>query len=168
MKNNKNLIIGAVIIVVLLLGAGGYFIFGHKAAAPTTTQSQFDSADAVKIPASDIGLTMELSPDKKKVRFDATKLNGAKSFEWTFNYDADIPADQRSEGDTTSKVSQAFGSLEPVDVSGKSSYQSEFRELGTCSSGHCRYDTGVQKVNLVLKMTKTDGKVYQVEDSINL
>ncbi|CAN5160491.1 hypothetical protein BH09PAT1_BH09PAT1_3840 [soil metagenome] len=168
MKNNKNLIIAAVAVVVLLLGVGGYMLFGHKTADPVATQSQFDSEDAIKIPASDIGLTMELSSDKKKVRFNATKLNGVKSLEWTFNYDADIPADQRSEGDGSNKVSQAFGSLEPVDVSGKGTYQSEFRELGTCSSGHCRYDTGVEKVNLVLKMTKTDGKVYQVEDSISL
>lgn len=168
MKNNKNLIIVAVVVVVLLLGVGGYLVFGHKAAAPTTSQSQFTDDDAIKISPSVIGLTMELSPDKKKVRFNAAKLDGAKSLEWTFNYDADIPLDQRSEGDENTKVSQAFGSLEPVDVAGKSSYTSEFRELGTCSSGHCRYDTGVQKVNLVLKMTKTDGKVYQVEDSINL
>ena len=168
MKNNKNILIAAVAVVVLLLGVGGYLVFGHKTADTATTQSQFDSEDAIKIPASDIGLTMELTPDHKKVRFNATKLNGVKSFEWTFNYDADIPADQRSEGDGSSKVSQAFGSLEPVNVSGKSSYQSEFRELGTCSSGRCRYDTGVEKVNLVLKMTKTDGKIYQVEESINL
>lgn len=168
MKNNKNLLIAVAAVVVILVGIGGYFVFGRKTAAPATTQSQFDSEDAIKIPASDIGLTMELSADKRKVRFNATKLDGVKSLEWTFNYDADIPPDQRSEGDGNSKVSQAFGSLEPVDVSGKGTYQSEFRELGTCSSGHCRFDTGVEKVNLVLKLTKSDGKVYQVEDSISL
>ena len=168
MKNNKNLLIIIAVVVVLLLGVGGYLVFGRKAAAPATTQKQFTEDDAIKIKPSEIGLTMELSPDKRKVRFIAAKLDGAKSLERTFDSDADIPPDQRSEGDGNSKVSQAFGSLEPVDVSGKSSYTSEFRELGTCSSGHCRCDTGVEKVNLVLKMTKTDGKVYQVEDSISL
>jgi len=164
---NKQVMIAAAAIVVVLLGIGGYVVLGQKNAKPPVDNS-IVSEDAIKIPASDIGLTMELSADEKKVRFTASKLEGAKSLEWTFNYDADIPPDQRSEGDGEAKVSQAFGSLEPVDVEGKSSYSSEYRELGTCSSGRCRYDTGVEKVNLVLKMTKTDGKVYQIEDSIDL
>jgi len=164
---NKNIVIAVAAVIVLILGVGGFVAFSHKNAKPVVEQS-FDSEDAIKIPASDIGLSLELSADQKKVRFSAAKLEGVKSFEWTFNYDADIPADQRSEADGATKVSQAFGSLEPVSMLGKSSYTSEYRELGTCSSGHCRYDTGVDKVNIILKMTKTDGKVYQVEDSINL
>ncbi len=164
---DRRVIIAIVAILVVLLGIGGYFVLGQKNAKPPVDNS-IASEDAIKIPASDIGLTMELSADEKKVRFTASKLDGAKSLEWTFNYDADIPPDQRSEADGAAKVSQAFGSLEPVNVEGKSSYTSEYRELGTCSSGHCRYDTGVEKVNLVLKMTKNDGKVYQIEDSINL
>lgn len=164
---NKQVMIAVAVVLVVLLGIGGYFVLGQKNAKPPVDNS-LTSEDAIKIPASDIGLTMELSPDKKKIRFNAAKLDGAKSLEWTFNYDADIPPDQRSEADGAAKVSQAFGSLEPVDVEGKSSYTSEFRELGTCSSGRCRFDTGVEKVNLVLKMTKNDGKVYQIEDSINL
>ncbi len=164
---NKKIMISVAAVAILLLGIGGYFVLAQKNTKPPV-ENPYESEDAIKIPASDIGLTMELSADEKKVRFTASKLDGATSLEWTFNYDADIPPDQRSEADGAAKVSQAFGSLEPVDVSGKSSYTSEYRELGTCSSGHCRYDTGVEKVNLVLKMTKTDGKVYQIEDSISL
>jgi len=164
---NKQVVIAVAAVVIVLLGVGGYLVLAQKNSKPPVDNSLI-SEDAIKIPASDIGLTMELSADEKKVRFTATKLDGVKSLEWTFNYDADIPPDQQSEADGAAKVSQAFGSLEPVDVEGKSSYSSEYRELGTCSSGHCRYDTGIEKVNLVLKMTKTDGKVYQIEDSIEL
>ncbi len=164
---NKQVMIAIAAVVIVLLGVGGYLVLAQKNSKPPVDNSLI-SEDAIKIPASDIGLTMELSADEKKVRFTATKLDGVKSLEWTFNYDADIPPDQQSEADGAAKVSQAFGSLEPVDVEGKSSYSSEYRELGTCSSGHCRYDTGIEKVNLVLKMTKTDGKVYQIEDSIEL
>jgi hypothetical protein len=167
MMKNKQVMIAVAAVLVVLLGIGGFLLLSQKNAKPPVDNSMM-SEDAIKIPASDIGLTMELSSDEKKVRFTAAKLDEAKSLEWTFNYDADIPPDQRSEADGAAKVSQAFGSLEPVDVAGKSSYTSEYRELGTCSSGHCRYDTGVEKVNLVLKMTKNDGKVYQVEDSIDL
>lgn len=167
MKTHKNLVIVAVVAVILLLGIGGFLFFSQKS-SEVPVENEYVSEDAIKIPASEIGLKLELSTDEKKVRFTAAKLEGVKSLEWTFNYDADIPPDQRSEADGQDRVSQAFGSLEPVDVSGKPSYTSEYRELGTCSSGHCRYDTGVEEVKLVLKMTKIDGKTYQVEDSINL
>jgi len=34
--------------------------------------------------------------------------------------------------------------------------------FGTCSDV-CHYDSGVTDIDLIVKITKTDGKIYQVE-----
>jgi hypothetical protein len=44
----------------------------------------------------------------------------------------------------------------------------DFREFGTCSAGKCRYDNVTSDVTLVLKVTKKDGKVYQVKKIVKL
>lgn len=165
-QNKKLLIIGGVLLV-LLLGVGGFFVFGNKSAQEETTQTQSLDDAVISLSPDKIGLKMETRNSNKEVRFVATKLSDAKSLEWEFFYDADIPLKDRTEDGPTT-VTQNFGSSEPVNVEGKSSFESPFRELGTCSSGRCRFDTGVKRVNLTIKMIKTDGKVYQIEDSLDL
>lgn len=162
---NKPLLIGIVVLILLVLGGGFYFLSANKKApAPTeTTQDQV----ILDMKPEEIGLSMELTPDEKKVRFKADKLNGVSHLEWEFSYDADIPVDpDAGGGEEGGKVTQSFGG--ETDVHGNS-YESVFRELGTCSTGgKCRFDTGIEKVDLLLKVTKSDGKIYQVKDSINL
>lgn len=161
---NKNLIIG-VIVAILLLLVGGFFFLSKKStqktADTTTTQEQ-----VLAMKPEDIGLEIQARTDKKAVRFVANKLDGVKNLSWEFFYDADIPVAERAEGADEGKVTQSF--VGETELNGDSSYTSEYRELGTCSSGRCRYDTGVESVKLLLKVTKEDGKVYQVEDELTL
>ncbi|HUD45113.1 MAG TPA: hypothetical protein VMR41_06220 [Patescibacteria group bacterium] len=170
---SRNVLIAIVAVLILLVvGGGGYFFLSsHNNAANsnTTADAQDDQTPtAGNLQPSDIGLQLVLRADNQAIKFTANKLDGVKTLEWTFTYDADIPASDQTADNAGSKVTQEFGSDSPVNVEGKSSYDSGFRELGTCSSGHCRYDTGITSVSLVMKVTKTDGKVYQIQDSINL
>lgn len=162
---NKPLLIGVVVLVLLVLGGGFYVLSSNKKAAAPVDTSQDQAILDMK--PDEIGLSMALTPDNKKVKFKADKLDGVAHLEWEFSYDADIPADSADGGSTDGgKVTQSFGG--ETDVHG-SSYESVFRELGTCSTGgKCRYDTGIDKVDILIKVTKSDGKIYQVKDSISL
>lgn len=162
---NKSLMIG-VVALVLVLVVGGYYVLSStkKAASPTETAEDQVILD---MKPEDMGLSLALSPDNKKVKFKADKLAGVSHLEWEFSYDANIPADAADGGSAEGgKVTQSFGG--ETDVTGNT-YESVFREIGTCSTGgKCRYDTGVEKVDILIKVTKSDGKIYQVKDSISL
>jgi len=165
------LIIAIVVLVLLIIGGGVGFLAMKNNASPTADQTAYSGDQEQTIGTmqpSDIGLQMVLRDDDKAIKFIANKLDGIKTLEWNFTYQADIPVEDQSADNAGNKVTQEFGSDNPVNVQGKSSYDSVFRELGTCSSGHCRYDTGITSVDLIMKVTKTDGSVYQIKDSINL
>lgn len=171
----RNLLIIVIVVLVLLIAGGGFFVLSMRNSASNpgsssdTSQTGDDQSQAIgTLQPSDIGLQIVLRSDNQAIKFIADKLEGVKTLEWNFTYDANIPPEDQSGDNVGGKVTNEFGSDNPVNVEGKSSYDSGFRELGTCSSGHCRYDTGVTSVSLVMKVTKTDGKVYQVQDSINI
>ncbi|MBI5044880.1 MAG: hypothetical protein HZC02_03070 [Candidatus Levybacteria bacterium] len=165
MKKNQLLIAAA---VVVLLIVGGVFVFIQNAQDNDEAEnSQILEEEAITVSPEEVGLKLTTRNNQKEIKFSVSKLDDVQTIEWDFTYDADVPPEYRSEGGS-GKVTQRFGSSEPVDVEGKSSYESEYREIGTCSSGRCRYDTGVEKVDFVLKMIKKDGKEYQVQDSLSL
>lgn len=171
LKNQKVLIGVIVVLVLLIIGGGAWFIMSrNNASALQAQQATDDSQEQVvgTLQPSDIGLKLILTPDDKKISFSADKLQDVRALEWNFTYDADIPASDQTPDNAGQKVTQEFGSDQPIVLNGKTSYTSTPRELGTCSSGHCRFDTGIQSVKIELKVTKTDGNVYQVTDSINL
>ncbi len=173
LQNRKVLILFIVILVLLILAGGFFFLSAKNISSQNAENANSSSGQSQEqmigtMQPSDIGLQMVLRSDGKAIRFTADKLDGIKTLEWNFTYQADIPVADQTADNAGSKVTQEFGSDSPVNVDGKSSYASEFRELGTCSSGHCRYDTGITSVDLIMKVTKTDGSVYQIKDSINL
>lgn len=115
-----------------------------------------------------IGLKIIPSTDKKYVHFIITKPQGIKHLEWEFSYEADVPKTPDAVGTQGERVTQQFigsADLKPGDQE----FKSVKRELGTCSTGGtCRFDTGIHSIQLVLKVTKTDNKVYEVHDSVSL
>ena len=173
LKNSK--VLGGVIVllVVLILGGGLWYFIAAKSSSNQANQSQENSLGGQTqtigtLSPSDIGLQLVLRSDNKAVKFIANKLGGVKSLEWNFTYQADIPLSDQNQYNQGQKVTQEFGSDSPVILNGKTSYESQFRELGTCSSGVCRYDSGVTSVQLEMKVTKLDGSIYKVDDSINI
>ncbi len=172
---NRKVLFGVIAILAILIVSGGaWFFLGSKGLSNQAgqTQSGSQSGDQMQIigtlSPSDIGLQLVLRNDNKAIKFVANKLEGIKSLEWNFTYQADIPLSDQNQYNQGQKVTQEFGSDNPVILNGKTSYSSQFRELGTCSSGVCRYDTGVTSVQLEMKITKLDGSIYKVDDSINI
>jgi hypothetical protein len=163
LKNRTNQIaIGVVLFVLLALG-GFYFFMNSGAEEPKEEASE----TLVKtIQPEEIGLTMEITPDNKKVMFKIAKADGIESIEYELTYEADSTAQEQSEGGEP-RVQRGITGEADIE-SGASSFESEELDLGSCSRNVCRYDTGVDKVDMTLKLTKNDGNIYNVEDSLEL
>jgi hypothetical protein len=162
-QEKKNLIVVAVVAVVLILG-GGFFVLSNRGGSDDdsvkTNRKVVQSIDP-----EEIGLVIVPSADKRYVTFKITHLDDIKSLEWEFTYDADNP--EPGEGGEK-RITQGFGGEADIE-SGQSEFESEKRELGTCSTGgKCRFDTGIEEINLIVKITKNDGNVYQAETSTEL
>ncbi len=161
-KKRNNQIIAGVVIVLLLVS--GFLIFGgkSKSKAPETIQDQ----SVQNISAEELGLTITAKPDNKAVKFAISKASSIKSIEYEVTYEADSTAAEQSEGGEP-RVQRGITGDAKID-SGKGSYESDWLDLGSCSKNVCRYDSGVESVNLTLKIVKNDGKIYQAEKSLDL
>lgn len=164
MKDKRILggIIGGVVLIVLVVAM--LLMRGGTPGAPTLS-SQDETTPVAKLSPEDIGLQMVLAPDKKHIKFTANKLDNVKKLEWEFSYDSDVPKSADFPDSEGQKITQSFSGQ--ADITSET-YESTFRELGTCSKNICRFDTGVSSVNLLVKVTKSDGKLYQVNDTLSL
>lgn len=158
----KKFLIPFAVLVLLILAGGGYYFFSSHVSKPLQQKPSqtSDTSDVVPTLApSDIGLSFTARDDKKAVKFVIAKPDGIQSVEYTLSYTA-----KSSEGQDVSQ-----GLIGDATVtSGASTIAISYRELGTCSSGHCRYDHVISPVTLTLKITKSDGKVYQTTDTLDL
>jgi hypothetical protein len=162
---NKTVMIVLGVLIALGVLVGGYFFVASRSASEE--DSDFIDEQVVESMApEEIGLTMEAKSDKKAVKFLIAKAEGISSIEYQVTYEADSTAAERSEGGED-RVQRGITGEAQIE-SGDSSYESEWLDLGSCSKNVCRYDTGVSQVMLTLKIVKDDGKVYQVEQTLEL
>ena len=164
-KDKKVLIVAGVVVVVVLL-VGGYFLIANKSKSKPADDTGITEQVAETLAPDKIGLTMEANSSGKAVRFAISKADGIKSIEYQLTYEADSTAAEQSEGGEARVQRGITG--EALIKSGQSTYQSEWLDLGSCSKNVCRYDSGVKSVTLTLKVVKDDGKVYQVEKTLEL
>jgi len=157
MLKDKRIVAVIIVIVLLLLGGVYFMISGNKAsdqAADSADESSIDDSLASLKPA-DVGLEMEALSGNKQVVFKLTKPEGITAVEYELTYVAD---DDQQRG--------VIGTIEDLDTS-EGVIESKPLDLGSCSSGVCKYDKGVTTVDLLLKITKS-GKDYQVKDTLSL
>ena len=165
LKNKTTLItIGVILIIILLIG--GVLLFKNKAASKQSEPTQFRSDVVEELSSSQIGLKIEASPDKKKIRFTIGKLAGIKSASYELTYEADPSTQEKADGAEERVQRGVVG--EAKFHSGDSKYSSPWLDLGSCSKSVCKYDVGIKSVNLVLKITKDNGKIYQTEGNLEL
>lgn len=150
--NTKYLLLSG--IVILLIGGGVFVLNSNKtkpAPAPTATTEE----EVKKLNPDDIGLTFTARSDKKAVKFSISKIDDISNVDYEISYLAkgDIPRG-------------AIGHADPKP--GESKIETNYIDLGTCSSGKCKYDEGVTSVKLLLKVTKKDNTVYSVQKSLDL
>lgn len=165
MKNKKILIGIVVAVIIVILATAGYFVFGTHT-SKQTEQPHYLDEDVTKLQPSDIGLQIVASPNKKQVKFVINKPDGFQKVEYELSYMANSTAADQAEGGPE-KINRGIAGEDEITPD-EAKYESKFLDLGSCSSGTCRYDTGVESVHLLLKLTKTDGKLYQVEDDLSL
>lgn len=166
LKNKKIFII--ILIVILLLGIG-YFLFLRQTASkkqPDQNQTQIQSGPENLSP-DEIGLTLKASENKKQIKFSITKMSDIKAIAYQLTYEADSTKQEISEGGEPKVQRGIIGDVKEIQ-SGDTSYESPWIDLGSASKNVVRYDTGVESVNLILKITKTNGKIYQAEKNLDL
>lgn len=156
---NKIFIAGIIVLVVVVIGgAGTYFILSRK----TVPQKPVIQEQSIKnLSPQDIGLSLTLSPDKRNVDMEITKLNGIKSVEGVFNY-----SDEETDPETKQATVVPQGGL--IAAESISSDQTKIERkitLGTCSAT-CRYPKIVSDIKFILKITFKDGSVGQVEQTV--
>ncbi len=155
MLQNKTLLIGGILVLFVLAG-GGYYVFSANKPAQSTDVVQKVQEDVVPtIKPDDLGLTFTARSDNKAVKFIITNIKGITSVDYEISYTA--------KGDIPRGV---IGRVETKSID--TQIETKYIDLGTCSSGKCKYDEGVTSVKLVLKITKTDGKNYSSEQTLAL
>lgn len=156
MKNNKILLLIVILILILLVGGGYYILIGSKNSSTNQTAQAIPTPEVIPtLNPEDLGLKLTARSDGKAVKFEITNIKDIESVEYELTYLAkgDIPRG-------------TIGTVEikPTDTK----IETKYLDLGSCSSGKCKYDEGVTSVKLVLKITKKDGNVYSAEKSLDL
>lgn len=159
MKEKKIVIISVIALLVILGGVFYFFSTQNVASQQTAAPAQVEDEVFPTIMPSDIGLEFEATADKRNVVVTITKAGDIEHIEYEILYDA------LSEGNT---VQQGLnGEIKEDQI--KNGQIEVKRILGTCSTGgKCRYDEGVTSATVVMRVTKTDGKTYQLEKTINI
>jgi hypothetical protein len=151
---DKKVLVGIIAVAVLLLAAGGFFFISRNAATEEEEFGEYEE-ELPSLSPEEVGLEMEALRGNQQVIFRLTKPDGITSVEYELTYFAE-DGQQRA----------VIGTVEEEDFGGDS-IESKPLDLGSCSSGVCKYDKGVKEVNLMLTVTK-DGKNYQVKDNLGL
>lgn len=165
---NKKILLPVIAFVILVLAGGGYFILSQNSSDSADSEEQQGIIDEV-IPTmapGDIGLKMVPRSDNRAVKLVLSAASDVEKIEFDLVYDADQSTSFGEDDGGSGKVSRNV--TDEVMVNGKSPFETKFYDLGSCSSGKCRYDTGVTTIKLEMKVTKKDGKVFQVSDSLEL
>lgn len=165
MLKNKNVQLGIVVGLILAVLVGGYFLIVHKTKkAPPPVEKE--DTTVYELSPKAIGLSFDLSPDKKKVRFTIAKIQDIKSIEYQLTYEADSTWQEQMEGGED-RVQRGITGDADIDIE-EGEYTSPWLDLGSCSANVCKYDTGVESIDLTLKIVKTNKKIYHTEDSFEL
>lgn len=151
-SKNIKLLVGAVVVVLAAVGVWA-FVAG-RGEKPEVTQTQVEE-NLEQISPDEIGLVLSARSDKRAVKFTINKPQGITGVEYELSYMAagDIPRG-------------VIGNIEVKE--GSRTIESQYLDLGSCSASVCKYDEGVSSVKLILKITKSDGKVFQTQKELEL
>jgi len=152
LKNKMVLIAAGVVVLILVLGLVVFMVLGKGSA----TNNQAANAEPTPIPVlslqpSDIGLAFVPEASLQKGTMTITKTSDIASVDYQLTYTAIV---------TGQPV--ARGTIGHVDVKNPGQTITQSMVFGTCSDV-CHYDTGITDVKLILKVTKTNASIYQVE-----
>ena len=149
MKQKKLIIILAAVLAVLIIGGIIFFVISNKSSQQAQPVAQ-ENKTVPTLQPDDIGLSLSPVTTGKFAGFGVdmkiTKLDGIVSIDYELAYLAnDLPR----------------GAIGHIDTKPGDSSIDQPLAFGTCSDV-CHPDSGVHDVKLTLRVTKNDGKDYQV------
>jgi hypothetical protein len=156
LKDKRVLIAAGVAVLALALIVGGVFML-LKGSNNATSDQQAASPTEVPVLAlqpADIGLVLTAASNMQRATMKITKTDDITSVDYQLSYNAEVAGQ-----------SIPRGTIGHADVKTPGKVISQDMVFGTCSDV-CHYDTGITEIKLIVKVTKTDGKVYQVEQSL--
>ncbi len=155
LKNKK--IIAAVAVFLILAIAGGVFLLSRQGSGNETPSDEITESDLPTLSPEDIGMEVTVRKDNKALMFELTKADDINLVEYTIEYEKEVEGETANEG--------IFGVM---NIGEDGITKTDFREFGTCSAGKCRYDNVTSDITINLKVTKRDGKEYQVQQIVKL
>jgi hypothetical protein len=152
LKDKRVLIAAGVAVLALVLIVGVVFFVSKGSNSSSSNQAPTPTEIPIlTLQPSDIGLTLVEATNMQRATMKITKTDDIASVDYQLSYNALV-----------SGQSIPRGTIGHVDVKTPGQVISQEMVFGTCSD-FCHYDTGITDIKLVVKVTKTDGKVYQVE-----
>lgn len=141
--------------LLLVVAGGSFFVLSQKKTAQTPVGQE---QQILTLSPEAVGLETAFRSDNKAMKFTLNNASDITAAEYQISYTKDVKGDQVPEG--------LIGDMDITP--GNKTASIGYREFGTCSSGVCRYDNVVSAIKLTIKVSKTDGKVYQVEKTVDL
>lgn len=153
LKNRKVVVAAGIVVLVLVVGLILVVMMGksNQASNQQAVNAQPTQAPVLTLQPSDIGLAFAPDASMQNGTMTITKTGDIASVDYQLNYTAIV-----------SGAPVARGTIGHVDVKSPGQYITQAMVFGTCSDV-CHYDTGISGITLIVKVTKTDGKIYQVE-----
>lgn len=158
LKDKK--ILGVIIaIVVLVLVAGGLFLYRQNSSnnSDESMDELVDTSNLPELTPEEIGMVVTVREDNRALMFELKKADDIEKVEYTIEYEATTDEGIANQG--------IFGEMN-IGVDGRT--DTDFREFGTCSAGRCRYDDVTSDITINLKVTKKDGKEFQVKKVVKI
>jgi len=155
LKNKK--LIAAVAVFLILALAGGAFLWMRQGSSQEAPSDGITESDLPSLSPEDIGMEVTLRKDNQALMFELTKAEDINLVEYTIEYEKEVEGETANEG--------IFGVM---NIGEDGITKTDFREFGTCSAGKCRYDNVTSDITINLKVTKKDGKEYQVQKIVKL
>jgi hypothetical protein len=149
---NRKFLIGAVAVIVLLL-AGAFLVFRGNSVQNVNTVNE---VEVLSLSPEDVGMKVTVREDKRAVMFELEKAEGITKVDYEIHYTHDVDGQRVQEG-----------LLGEMNIAEDGITKTDFRPFGTCSAT-CRYDEDVADVVIYLKIEKEDGKIYEVEQPVEL
>lgn len=150
---NRKFLIGAVAVIALLL-VGALLIFRGNGAGPIVNTA--NEQKVLSLSPEDVGMEVTVREDKRAVMFELTKADDIVHVDYEIHYTHEVEGQRVQEG-----------LLGEMNIAEDGITKTDFRPFGTCSAT-CRYDEGVDDVVIILKVEKEDGKIYEVEQPVEL
>jgi hypothetical protein len=156
LKDKRILVAAGVAVLALVLIVVGVFLMMRGS---NSSQNANQAATPTEVPVlslqpTDIGLTLVEAANMQTATMTITKTSDITSVDYQLSYNAEVAGQ-----------SIPRGTIGHADVKTPGQTITQKMVFGTCSDV-CHYDTGIAEIKLIVKVTKTDGKVYQVEQTV--